>query len=57
MEYIVIVIAVALLQYNYFAILVGQARGKYSVSAPAVTGHEVFERQYRVQQNTLELLM
>ena len=57
MELVVIVIAVALLQYNYFAILVGKARGKYEVNAPAVTGHEVFERHYRVQQNTLELLM
>ena len=46
-----------LLQYSFFAFMVGSARGKYEVSAPAVIGHEVFERYYRVQQNTLELLI
>lgn len=33
---------------------VGRARGKYHVKAPAVTGHELFERAYRVQLNTIE---
>jgi glutathione S-transferase len=33
---------------------VGRARGKYQVKAPAVTGHELFERAYRVQLNTIE---
>ena len=33
---------------------VGRARGRYGVKAPAVTGHELFERAYRVQMNTLE---
>ncbi|MEO7065859.1 MAG: MAPEG family protein [Rhodanobacter sp.] len=35
-------------------IAVGRARGKYAVKAPAVTGHPLFERAYRVQMNTLE---
>lgn len=47
----------ALLQYLVFGMLVGRARGKFGVKAPAVTGHEVFERYFRVQQNTLELLV
>ncbi len=34
--------------------LVGQARVKYGIKAPATTGHELFERAYRVQMNTLE---
>lgn len=34
--------------------LVGKARVKYRVRAPATTGHERFERAYRVQMNTLE---
>ncbi|MGE5337075.1 MAG: MAPEG family protein [Gemmatimonadota bacterium] len=34
--------------------LVGHARVKYGVKAPATTGHEMFERAYRVQMNTLE---
>jgi hypothetical protein len=57
MDYIAIVTVVALLQYVFFASAVGHARGKYGVKAPAVTGHEVFERYFRVQQNTLELLV
>lgn len=52
-----IVALVALLQFFVFAGLVGRARGKYGVKAPAVSGHEMFERAYRVQMNTLELLM
>jgi hypothetical protein len=47
----------ALLEYLVFAMLVGKARGQYGVKAPAVTGHEMFERAYRVQMNTLELLV
>ena len=47
----------ALLQYFVFSYIVGWARGKYGVAAPAVTGHPVFERHYRVQMNTLELLV
>jgi uncharacterized MAPEG superfamily protein len=57
MEFVAIVTALALLQYIYFAVLVGQARGKFGVNGPAVTGHPVFERYFRVQMNTLELLV
>lgn len=46
-----------ILQYLFFSALVGQARGKYGVQAPAVTGNEHFERIYRVQMNTLELMV
>jgi len=35
-------------------VIVGRARGKYGVRAPATAGHEMFERAYRVQMNTLE---
>ena len=57
MEFVAIVTVLALLQYVCFAILVGQARGKFGVNGPAVTGHPVFERYFRVQMNTLELLI
>jgi glutathione S-transferase len=57
MEYVALVSGLVLLQYVGFGILVGNARGKYGVKAPAITGHEVFERHFRVQQNTLELLV
>lgn len=33
---------------------VGRARGRYQVKAPAITGHELFERAYRIQLNTIE---
>lgn len=33
---------------------VGRARVRYGIKAPAVTGHEMFERAYRIQMNTLE---
>ncbi|MFO1328918.1 MAG: MAPEG family protein [Rubrivivax sp.] len=52
-----LVALLALLQYFVFSSLVGRARGLYGVKAPAVTGHEMFERAYRVQMNTLELLV
>lgn len=32
----------------------GHARGKYGIKAPAISGHEGFERAWRVQMNTLE---
>lgn len=34
--------------------LVGKARRTYGIRAPATSGHEQFERAYRVQMNTLE---
>lgn len=33
---------------------VGRARVRYGIKAPALTGHEMFERAYRIQMNTLE---
>jgi glutathione S-transferase len=57
MAYVDIVTALALLQYLVFGFKVGRARGRYSVKAPAVGGNEVFERHFRVQQNTLEQLI
>ena len=47
----------AVIQYLFFGGLVGSARGRYGIKAPAVTGDERFERIYRVQMNTLELLV
>lgn len=52
-----LVILGALIEYFVFAALVGKARGKYGVHAPATSGNEIFERYFRVQQNTLELLI
>ena len=57
MAWIELVSVLALLQYMWFGGLVGAAREKYSVKAPAMVGHDVFERIYRVQMNTLEQLV
>tara|TARA_R110001592_G_scaffold363398_2_gene687949 strand:+ start:20888 stop:21268 length:381 start_codon:yes stop_codon:yes gene_type:complete len=57
MEYVALVTVLLVSQYMVFIMLVGAARGKTGVKAPAVTGDENFERAYRVQMNTLEQLV
>ena len=57
MEYVTIIAMLALMEYMYFGIAVGGARGRYGVSAPAITGDDNFERYFRVHQNTLEQLI
>lgn len=52
-----LVIALALVEFCLFGWAVARARARYKVAAPATTGHEVFERYYRVQMNTLEQLV
>jgi uncharacterized MAPEG superfamily protein len=54
---VAVVIVVAVLEFVVIAWLVGRARHRYGIKAPATTGHEVFERWFRVQMNTLELLI
>ena len=53
---VAIVSLLALLLYFYMGLRVGRGRVKYGVAAPAVTGHPDFERDYRIQMNTLEWL-
>ena len=57
MQIVSIVVLLAIVEYMVFASLVGMARGKYGVPAPATSGDPIFERYYRVQENTLEQLM
>jgi len=56
-ELIAIIAALALIEYLVFGLMVGMARGKYKVEAPATAGHPIFERRLRVQTNTLEQLI
>lgn len=56
MHFVNIVALLAVVQYFAFGALVGKARARYGVKAPAVTGNEHFERAFRVQMNTLEQL-
>ncbi len=53
---VAIVTLLALLLYVFMMVRVGQARGRYGVEAPAITGHPDFERVFRVHANTLEWL-
>jgi glutathione S-transferase len=57
MEILSIVTLLALLEYVAIFLLVGRARAKYGIKAPATSGHEIFDRYFRVQQNTLEQLV
>jgi glutathione S-transferase len=57
MDLTAIVTALALIEYIVLGGRVGRARGQYGVEAPATTGHPVFERHFRVHQNTLEQLI
>lgn len=57
MTFVSVVALLALIEYMVISTLCGRARGTYKVDAPATTGHPVFERWYRVQQNTVEQLI
>ena len=57
MMWIDLVAALAVMQFVFFGVLVGGARTKHKVAAPATTGHPLFERMYPVQMNTLEQLV
>ncbi|MDO8430878.1 MAG: MAPEG family protein [Candidatus Binatus sp.] len=52
-----IVTLLALIEYSVLGAMVGRARLKYKVEAPATTGNAQFERYFRVHQNTLEALI
>jgi len=57
MPLVQLVIALAMVQFFFFLFAVSRARTTYKVPAPATTGNEMFERYFRVQMNTLELLV
>ena len=57
MQYVSLIVTLALLEYIIFIACTGKARVNAGLQAPAVTGDEAFERCFRVQQNTLEQLI
>ena len=57
MEYVVLVIILAILEYLFFTARTGKARGDAGLQPPAVVGDQTFERYFRVQQNTMEQLI
>jgi uncharacterized membrane protein YecN with MAPEG domain len=48
---------IALAIFIWTMMLVGSARKRHGIVAPACTGNEEFERTFRVQMNTLEQLV
>jgi glutathione S-transferase len=57
MVWVSAVVLVAILQFMVLGIIVGIARGRFKVPAPATTGHPTFDRLFRVHQNSLEMLI
>jgi len=57
MAWVQLVALLALLECCFFAYAVGKARETYQLKAPATTGNDMFERYFRVQQNTIEQLV
>ena len=57
MRWVELIAVCAVIEYLVFGMLVARARGKYKVAAPAIDGHPMFERFYRVQANTMEMLV
>jgi glutathione S-transferase len=56
-NFVHVVAVLAVLQFLLFGILVGRARRRHGVKPPAMAGHELFERAFRVHMNTLEQLV
>jgi glutathione S-transferase len=57
MNWVTGVILLSLIEFFVFGALVARARGLYAIAAPAVSGHPMFERYFRVHQNSLEQLI
>ena len=57
MLWVQLVALLAVSQFLMFSFLVGKARQVHKLAAPAITGHPVFERYFRVHMNTLEMLV
>jgi len=56
-NYVHIIAVLAVLQFFLFGVLVGRARRRHGIKPPATSGHEMFERAFRVHVNTLEQLV
>jgi len=57
MPYVDLVAIIAVAQLFFFAYQTGAARRESGLKAPATTGHEGFERMYRVQMNSIETII
>jgi uncharacterized MAPEG superfamily protein len=51
-----LITVLATVLFGYTVFLVGRARGRHAIHAPATSGHPDFDRVFRAQMNTLEQL-
>ena len=49
-----LVVALNVLLLIFVTVMVGRARARYGIRAPATTGNDGFERVFRMQMNTVE---
>ena len=57
MEILYFALLLAVIQLEVYAFMVGRARGAHKIEAPAMSGHPVFDRRFRIHQNTVEQLV
>jgi len=57
MDLVTLIVFLTLTEYIVFIAIVGGARNKYGVAAPATTGNSQWERLHRIQVNTTEQLV
>jgi uncharacterized membrane protein YecN with MAPEG domain len=57
LDYVNLVVFLALVEYAVFGVVAGSRRGKYGVAPPATTGNLEWERLNRIHGNTLEQLI
>ena len=57
MAYVSIVTVLALLEYQIFGLLVGRARGRYGIAAPAVSGNEIIEEEATILREVARRLL
>ena len=57
MPFTSLMVLIALLEYFWFGLQVGQARVRTGIAAPATSGHPEFERYFRIHYNTIEQLV
>ena len=57
MDYVYIVIVIAMIEYSVMILVVGATRVKFGVLPPEVKGNQTWDRLYRIQVNTAEQLV
>ena len=54
MAWVLLVVLGVCMHIIYLSMMVGKARAAYDIQAPATTGHDMFDRNYRAHINSIE---